>query len=81
MMNGFEGFGGAMGFGGIGMILFWGLVIASVIMAARWLGGVGPGGSNRDVERTALDILRERYAKGEIDQREFEEKRRVLGES
>lgn len=66
------------GFGGIGMILFWGLVIAGVIVLVRWLGAFGPGGAPRSAERTPLDILRERYAKGEIDQREFEQKRRDL---
>jgi len=80
-VSGFEGFGGAMGFGAIGMILFWGLVIAGAIMVARWLGSLNSGSSNRSVERTALDILRERFARGEIDQQEFEEKRRVLGGS
>lgn len=78
-MMGFDGFGGGMGFGGIvGMILFWGLVIVVVIVAARWLGGAGSSGP-RGEQRTPLDILGERYAKGEIDQREFEQKRRDLG--
>ena len=35
MMGGFEGFGGGMGFGGIGMLVFWGLVIAGVVLLAR----------------------------------------------
>jgi putative membrane protein len=30
--------------------------------------------------RTPLDILRERFARGEIDKQEFEERRRVLGD-
>lgn len=81
MMSGFEGFGGGMGFGGIGMILFWGLVIAGVIVLVRWLTAsrTPPGAAPRDGGRSALDILRERYAKGEIDQAEFEQKRRDLG--
>jgi putative membrane protein len=79
MMGGFEWFGGGMGFGGFGMILFWGLVIAGVVVLARSLGGFGSGAAPRGAERTPLEILRERYAKGEIDQREFEQKRRDLG--
>ena len=80
-MMGFDGFGGGMGFGGfgIGMILFWGLVIAVVIVLARWLGGAGSGTAAGGEQRTPLDILRERYARGEINQREFEQKQRDLG--
>jgi len=76
---GFDGFGGGMGFGGIGMILFWGIVIVGVIVLARWLGGFASAAGRRGAERTPLDILREGYARGKIDQHEFEQKRRDLG--
>ena len=56
------------------MLLFWGLVITGVVFAVRWLTTAGAGGP-RD---RALEILRERYARGEIDKEEFESKRRDL---
>ena len=44
----------------------------------HWYGGDYPhGGPGRG--RTALDILEERFARGEIDKAEFEEKRKLLG--
>lgn len=67
---------------GIGMLLFWGLIIAAIVVLARGFGarsGTGSGGSEpRLREKTALDILGERYARGEIGKAEFEEKRRDL---
>jgi len=63
---------------GIGMMLmmvaFWVLVIAGIVVAVRWLTGSarGPG---RD---RALEILRERYARGEINKEEFDSRRRDL---
>lgn len=79
MMGGFDGFGGGMAFGGIGMLLFWGLVIGGVVLAARWF-AVNRSSTSLSLARgkNALEILRERYAKGEIDKNEFEEKRRDL---
>ena len=76
MMGGFEGFGGGMGFGGIGMLVFWGLVIAGVVLLARRF-TAGPSSSPVPPVRgkTAAEILAERYAKGEIDKEEFEQKR------
>lgn len=76
MMWGYDGFGFGGGAMGIGMILFWGLIIAVVVVLARGV-GARPGGSGL-VEKTPLDILRERYARGEIDKREFDERRRDL---
>ena len=70
-------------FGSLMMILFWGGIILVVVLAVRWFGGSG----HRAVPpvhtpqgRPPLDILKERFARGEIDKEEFEERRRVLGE-
>lgn len=75
---GFNSFG--FGFGGIFMLLFWGLVIWA-IFALVGRGGCGLGGSLHDHSgrgNSALDILKERYAKGDISKEEFEEKKKDL---
>lgn len=64
------------GWGGLMMILWWGLVIAVVVMIAKWLMNQTekpPHSGNH-----ALDILKERYAKGEISQQEFTDKKRDI---
>ncbi len=82
MMGGFDGFGGGMGFGGIWMLVFWGLVIVGVVLLARRLtAGRSSNSASLAPGKTATDILAERYAKGEIDKDEFEQKRRDLGAS
>jgi len=54
------------------MFLFWGLVITGLVLAVRWL-------LNQHARSvTALEILTQRYAKGEIDKEEFEAKKRDL---
>ena len=57
------------------MLVFWGLVIAGLVVGLRWLVGQG-GSAGRD---EALEILRQRYARGEIDKQEFETRKRDLG--
>lgn len=71
--------GWGMGFGGIGMILFWALVVIGVVVLARWLVN-GPWGGGSSREKTALDLLKERYARGEINREEFERKKRDLNQ-
>lgn len=68
------GWGSGMG---IGMLLFWGLLIAAIVVVARNVCGSHSCGKHR-AEKSALDILKERYARGEIEREEFEQKKRDL---
>jgi putative membrane protein len=56
------------------MLVFLGLVIAALVLGIRWL--VTQGREPRT--DSALDILRQRYARGEINKEEFEAKKREL---
>jgi putative membrane protein len=70
-------------FGPIMMIFFLVVAVAVIVVVIRWLGGSG-----RDTialrhtpsSKTPLDILKERFAKGEIDKEEYVERRRLLSE-
>ena len=68
-----------MFFGLLLMVVFLAVIVAAVVFAIRWLSGSGRDAAAPPV-KTPLDILKERYARGEIDKEEFEERRRVLGE-
>ncbi|MCI0429086.1 MAG: SHOCT domain-containing protein [Rhodospirillales bacterium] len=63
------------------MIAFIAVVAVVIALLVRWLGGAGQASAPRGpAGRTPLDILKERFARGEIDKAEFEERRRVLGD-
>ena len=65
-------------FGGVGMIMmvfFWGLVILAIVALVRWAISQTAGAGS---SKSALDILKERYAKGEINKKEFETKKKDL---
>ncbi len=65
------------------MILVLAVLIAAVALLVRWVGGPWQGtppSHHLPPDRTAIDILKERFARGEIDKDEFEQRRRVLGD-
>src|SRR3989344_1752118 len=67
-------------FGWIFVVLLWVLVIVSIVALIKWL-MAQPRGSHdhaRDHENPPLEILKERYARSEIDRKEFEEKKKAL---
>lgn len=77
------GGGWGMIFGPVYMILVLAVGIALAAVLVRWLNGgpfQGPGTHQLPPGRTALDILKERYARGEIDKQEFEERRHTLAD-
>ncbi|MBA3909897.1 MAG: hypothetical protein C0524_08395 [Rhodobacter sp.] len=62
--------------GGLLMLVFWGAIIALIVFAVRgFVTGSGPA-SKSDADADA--ILRERYAKGEIDDEEYERRKAQL---
>lgn len=68
-------------FGPIMMIVFIAVAVVVVVLLVRWLGAPGHGAAaHHPPGKPPLDILKERFARGEIDKDEFEERRRVLGE-
>ena len=69
---------GHMAFGGAMMIVFWSGVILLVVLLARGIGGLGYRDRRSPNRPSPLEILQERFAKGEIDQKEYDERRQVL---
>ena len=72
-MHGYGGMGFGMGWGWIIGLIFLVILIWIII---RITSRGQP--SNQTINRSALDILNERYARGEMDKDEFEEKKRNL---
>lgn len=64
-----------MGFGFIFMLFFWGLIIWGFVTFVKWAAWQNGGMQPKNGEgKSAVEILKERYAKGEIDKNEFNEK-------
>jgi putative membrane protein len=67
------------GLGGWWMIIIWIVVIVGIVFLVKWLVEQGrTGRQTSEKEESPLDILKKRYAKGEIDREEFERKKRDL---
>ncbi len=64
-------------FGSLMMLLFWILIIAAVVLGVRWFVNEGKMKGLRK-EETPLDILKKRYACGEIDIEQYETMKREL---
>ncbi len=72
-------YGYGMGWGWFGpflMIAFWVLVILGIVYLVKTIAGGRISSSAK--EETAIDILKKRYAKGEIDAEEFARKKKDL---
>ncbi len=78
MWYGMHGFG--WGFGMIGMALFWIALVVAIVLAVRAFGDRAryAGPPQVPPRETPLEILQRRYARGEIEKAEFEEKKRDL---
>ncbi len=73
MMHWSNGWG--MGFGWIFMMAFWALVILGVVYLVKLIAGGSKSGQS---DESALDILKKRYAKGEISKEEFEARKKDI---
>lgn len=73
---------GWMIFGAVMMILFWGGLIALAVVVVRGFTRAGSqasaGDSSWNRSKSAVEILKDRYARGEIDKAEYEEIRRDI---
>ncbi|MBI4298507.1 MAG: SHOCT domain-containing protein [Chloroflexi bacterium] len=74
MMGGF----GWMGFGAVFMVIFWVLVIWAVIALVQGLSRPGSSNVESSQQDSAMEVLKRRYARGEISKEEYEEKKRDL---
>lgn len=71
-----------MFFGPVFMIIFTVIAVLIVVFLVRAF--MGPGWQDRPPmreSRTALDLLKERFARGEIDRAEYEERRKIVSET
>ena len=61
--------GMGFGFGAIAMIIFWALLILGIVYLIKMVAG---SSKKQGKKKPAIDILKMRYAKGEVSKEEFE---------
>ena len=81
-MMGWNGGWSGMTLGPLLMILVPVILIVALLLAVRrlWPSSTGPSSAQPAVPQTPLDILKERFARGEIDKEDYEERRRILSD-
>lgn len=62
--------------GGVMMIIWWVLILVGIILLVKWI--VDQKTGTRKEDDSALELLKRRYAEGEISKEEFEEKKKDL---
>jgi putative membrane protein len=60
------------------MIILWGFAVVGLICAFRWLFNRSRNGDVKALPETPLDILKKRYASGEINKEDFERMKKEL---
>lgn len=80
MWGGGQWGGFSMILGPIFMILVLIAIFVGVIYVLRLVGGPGSVGGSHQTQNRALAILKERFAKGEIDPKEFDERMKLLAD-
>ena len=69
---------GNQGFMGVGyMWIFWIAVIVGIVFLVKWIVEQSRPAEGKS-EESSLEILKKRYARGEIDKEEFEQKKKHL---
>ena len=77
-MNGMMG-GSGLGYGYMGLgLIFWILIIVGVILLIKWLVDQGKTTGSGEQQMSSMEILKNRYASGEITAEEFEEMKKRL---
>ncbi|MEV4729959.1 MULTISPECIES: SHOCT domain-containing protein [Saccharopolyspora] len=61
-------------------VLFWAVIILGIIALVRYLSRTADHGRSQDSTSSAERLLADRFARGEIDEEEYQRRLQVLGE-